>query len=443
MDFSQGHLHWQSATAVVIFMAAYVLMATERWNRSYVALSGAGIMLILGIVPWFEAWKTIINWPIFGLLAGLYVIAGFMNRTGIVPFAALTFIRLTNANLFKMLVILCFLAAIGAALFDGIFALIILVPFTLRTTRVLKISPMPFVAGLILSANLGGMATLVGNLSNRVIGSAVNLSFNQFLIMIGPLAVILIAIVIGVIYWFSNKNFIVTEKDRYKLLFLNPADYLMDRKLVLSGSIIGLLILAAFILQATAGLNSGVIASIGALLVILVNYKETMQTFKTRDYRQLWQSIIDSQVLFILGLLLMTSGLVHTGIINFIAARVTEITQGSLSFAALLLLWVTGVGSSLLDSIPYVAVMLPVLKDTAAFMELDAAQTQTLWWALAIGAGIGGGGTLLGSSANLIAAGLAEEEGCRISYKDYLKWAGPLTFFFLILASCFICFILL
>jgi Na+/H+ antiporter NhaD/arsenite permease-like protein len=442
-DFLQGPFLWQSVAAVIIFLAAYILIAVERWNRTYVALSGAVVMLALGIVPWHEAFTTYMNWQIIGLLTGLYVIAGFMHKTGIFPFAALSLIRITQGKPVKMLFILCLLTAIGSALFDGIWVLIILVPFTLGAARMLKISPMSFIMAQMLSANLGGMATLVGNLPNRIIGTSADLSFTRFLTAIGPLALILIAILIGIISILYGKRLVIAEAQRKELLVLTPSYYLADRKLLLQGGIVGILILVAFLIQGMVGLSSGLIAIVGALILMIVDYKEIIQTVNNKDYRQLWQEILDSQVLFILGLLVMTGGLVHSGITDFIAARMMEITQGNLPFSALLLLWVTGIGSALLDSIPFVAAMLVVLKDVTVLLGLDAAHAEILWWALAIGAGIGGGGTLLGSPANLIAAGLSEQEGSRISYGDYLKWAGPLTLLFLLLASFYLYFLLL
>jgi Na+/H+ antiporter NhaD/arsenite permease-like protein len=443
-ELSQSPHLWQMMAAILIFAAAYLLIAAERWNRTYVAIAGAGLMIVIGLVSVREAITTDISWNTLGLVAGLYVIAGFMNKTGIFQFAALSLIRWTQGKPILMLIILSSLAAIGAGLFDGILAILTLVPFTIGAARMLKISPVPFVITEILSANLGGMATLVGNLPNKLIGTSADLSFTHYLLVLGPLAFVLLALVVGITGIVYSKRFVIAEAYRKELLGLTPSDYLANRRLIVCGGLTVIWILLAFLLQDLFSISTGLIAIVGALLLLAVDYKEVLQTLKSRDYRQFWQVILDSQVLFIGGLFVMVGGLNHSGVTAFIATRMMEISQGSLAFSSILLLWLSGLGSAVLDAIPFVAAMLPVLKDMGVLLGLDTSHTDTLWWALALGAGIGGGGTLIGSPANLIAAGLSEQEGnSRISYGDYLRWAGPLTLLMLIIATLYLYFVLL
>jgi Na+/H+ antiporter NhaD/arsenite permease-like protein len=433
-EFTQGPVMWQTIASVIIFAAAYVLVLAEIWNRTYVALTGAILMLVLGVVPIQKAFAEYINWNALFLLIGLYIISNFFRKTGVFSFLAAHLIGRTAAKPLSLLLILASIAGVGSALFDGLLVIVALVPFTLHAVRILKISSVPFVAAEIVMANIGGMATLIGNTSNRLIGTYAGFTFLHFLTVIGPLVFLFMLVTLTLLGWMYRKQFQVSSDRKKELLRIQASDYLIDGLLLFRGTIVSVLILLGFLLQGVLGVQSGTIALAGALLIVLVDYKEIGRIFKQRDYERWLHGIIDSQVLFFAGLFIMVGGLIYSGVSGYAAVKWIEITQGSLPFAAMMLLWITGLGSATVDSIPFVAAMLPVLKKTGSAFGQDEA----LWWSLAMGAGIGGAGSLLGSTMNMVAAGLAQEEGERLTHWQYFKISGMITVLMMALASIYL-----
>jgi Na+/H+ antiporter NhaD/arsenite permease-like protein len=433
-QFSQGPVMWQTIASVLIFAAAYVLILAEIWNRSYVALSGALLMLVLGVVPLQKAFAEYINWNTLFLLIGLYIISNFYRKTGVFSYLAAQLIGRTAASPLSLLLILASIAGVGSALFDGLLVIAALVPFTVHSVRILKISSVPFVTAEIVMANIGGMATLIGNTPNRLIGTYAGFTFLHFLTVIGPLVLLFMLVTLTLLGWMYRKQFQVSPDRKKELLRLRPSDYLADGLVLFRGTIVSMLILLGFLLQGVLSVQSGTIALAGALLIALVDYKEIGRTFRQRDYARWLHGIIDSQVLFFTGLFIMVGGLIYSGVSGYAAVRWVEITQGSLPFAAMMLLWITGLGSAAVDSIPFVAAMLPVVKETASAFGQDDA----LWWSLAMGAGIGGAGTLLGSTMNMAAAGMAQAEGERLTHWQYFKISGLITILMMALASIYL-----
>jgi Na+/H+ antiporter NhaD/arsenite permease-like protein len=436
-EFTQGPVMWQTISSVLIFAAAYVLFLAEIWNRTYVALSGALLMVVLGVVPIQKAFAEYMNWNVLFLLVGLYIISNFFRKTGVFSYLATHLIKRTAANPLSLLLILASIAGVGSALFDGVLVIVALVPFAVHAARILKISSVPFVIAEIVMANLGGMATLIGNTPNRLIGTYAGFTFVHFLTVIGPLVFLFMLATLILLGWMYRKQFQVSPDRKKELLRLQASDYLVDGQLLFRGTIVFILILLGFLLQGILGVQTvqtGAIAFAGALLIVLVDYKEIGRTFKQRDYERWLHAIIDSQVLFFAGLFIMVGGLVYSGVSGYAAVRWIEITQGSLPFAGMILLWITGLGSAAVDSIPFVAAMLPIVKESgAAFGKEDV-----LWWSLAMGAGIGGTGSLLGSTMNMVAAGLAQEEGERLTHWQYFKISGILTVLMMVLASIYL-----
>jgi Na+/H+ antiporter NhaD/arsenite permease-like protein len=438
-EFSQGPVLWQTIACILIFAAAYVLILAEVWNRTYIALAGALLMLGLGLVPFQQAFTEYISWNTLFLLAGLYIVSNFFRKTGLFSFVAAHLIRRTSAKPLSVLLLLGLISAVGCAFFDGILVIVALVPFTINAARILKVSSVPFVVAVILMANLGGMATWIGNAPNRLIGTYADFTFVHIIFALGPLVAGLMIVVLASLAWIYRKQFVVAEDRKQHLLSLPTSDYVADRQLLIKGGIVAGLMLLGFILQGNLRIQAGMIALAGALLICIVDYKDMNRILKQRDYVRLFHGIIDSQFLFFMGLFIMVGGFVNLGVSGFAAARWVEITQGSLPFAALFLLWITGLGSAAVDSIPYTAAMLPIVKEAGQLLGLTSGRSMdALWLALSIGAGIGGGGTLMGSYLNMVAAGIADEEGERLSQWGYFKIAGLLTLLMLVVATIYL-----
>jgi Na+/H+ antiporter NhaD/arsenite permease-like protein len=438
-EFSQGPALWQAIAGLIIFAAAYVCILIEKWDRMYTALGGAVLMVVLGIVPLGKAVTTYANWYVLLFLTSLFVIAGLFQKTGLIAYSASLIIRKFRLQPFTILLSLSVLVAVTSAIWDGLLAIAVIVPLLLKTTKMMKLSPVPFLISVLLSANIGGAATLMGNLPNRMIGAAENLSTGEMLIKVAPLVIILLAIVYLVMWMIYGKKMIIAESYKRELLSLQPASYLAeDRGIVIGGCIIAGLTLISLLVQGALGWKASYIAACGALALLALNYKELAQLVKSRDYRSLWQGVIETQLLFFLGLFIMVGGLTYSGISGYIATRGLEISQGNISFLSILLLWLTGFGSAMMDYIPYTAAMIPVIEHMGSDLQsLSKATVSSLWWSLIVGTAIGSGITLLSSTTSMYAAALSDQEGGGLTHRNYFIVAAPMSLLLFIVATIY------
>ncbi|KRF18536.1 SLC13 family permease [Paenibacillus sp. Soil787] len=439
-EFSQGPALWQAIIALIIFAAAYVCILIEKWDRIYTALGGALLMVIIGIVPLGKAVTSYANWHVLLLLTSLFVISGVFQKTGIIDYTASHILRKFRLKPITVLLSLSVLSAIISALLDGLLAIAVLVPILLKTTKMMKLSPVPFLISVLLSVNIGGAATLMGNLPNRMIGAAENLSTGEMLIKLGPLVVILLAIIYLVIWLIYGKKMIVAETYKRELLMLQPSSHLASDRGFLAGSILvtGLTLLA-LLLQGALGWNVSYIAACGAVTLLALNYKELVQLVKQRDYYSVWQGLRESQLLFFFGLFIMIGGLTYAGITGFIAARGLEISQGNIPFLSILLLWLTGFGSAMMDYIPYTAAMIPVVDHMGTMLQSASgiSSVSSLWWSVIMGTAVGSGVTLLSSMTSMYAASLSDQEGGGLTQRSYFIVAAPISLLLFIAATIY------
>ncbi|NRF91402.1 hypothetical protein HQN89_10255 [Paenibacillus frigoriresistens] len=439
-EFSQGTALWQAIIALLIFAAAYVCILIEKWDRMYTALGGAFLMVIMGIVPFGKAVTTYANWHVLLLITSLFVISGIFQKTGIIAYLAAHILRKFRIQPITILLSLSVLSAIISALLDGLLAIAVLVPILLKTTKMMKLSPVPFLISILLSVNIGGAATLMGNLPNRMIGAAENISTGEMLLKLGPLVIILLAIVYLVIWLIYGKKMIVAESYKRELLTLQPASYLASDRGLLAGSclITGLTVLA-LLLKGVLGWKASYIAACGAVILLALNYKELVQLVKRKDYLSVWRGLKETQLLFFFGLFIMVGGLTYAGITGFIAARGLEISQGNIPFLSILLLWLTGFGSAMMDYIPYTASMIPVVDHMGGMLQSAAgiSTVSSLWWSLIVGTAIGSGVTLLSSMTSMYAAALSDKEGGGLTQRSYLIVAAPISLLLFITATIY------
>lgn len=438
-EFSLGPALWQAILAFIIFAAAYVCILIEKWDRLYTALGGAVLMLVLGIIPLSEALTTYANWHILLLLTSLFLIATTFQKTGLISYSASLILRKFRLQPFTILIGISVLAAITSALLDGLVAVAVLVPILLKTTKMMKLSPVPFLISMLLSVNIGGASTLMGNLPNRMIGAAENISTGGMLISILPLVLILLAIVYTLMWYIYGKRMIVPESYKRELLTLQPDSYLAaDRRFLIGSCLITGITLLAFLLQGVLGWKGSYIAAGGAVALFVLDYKEVVGLLNRRDYRSIWHGFIQTQLLFFLGLFIMVGGLTYSGITGFLAARGLEISQGSIPFLSILLLWLTGFGSAMMDYIPYTAAMIPVAQQMGSMVvQVSDNSIMPLWWSLIVGSAIGSGVTLLSSMTNMYAASLSEQEGGGLTQRGYFIVAAPISLLLFIVSTIY------
>ncbi|NIK69816.1 MULTISPECIES: ArsB/NhaD family transporter [unclassified Paenibacillus] len=429
---------WQVTAAVVIFLTTYAIIITEKINRTVIALFGAVIMIALGVLDMKLAFSEHIEWETIFLLIGMMILVGITNKTGVFQYAAVKAAQTAKGDPVKIFIILSLLTGLGSAFLDNVTTVLLIVPITFSITRILNITPVPFLLAEILSSNIGGTATLIGDPPNIMIGSAnENLTFNDFLVNLAPVILVILVVTIALLVWIYRKKLIVTEEAKKELMNLIAEDNLTDRKLMIKSLSVLLLTIVGFILHSVIHIEAAAIALGGATLLMLIGVKR-------EDAEAAFDMVEWETIFFFVGLFMLVGGLVETNIISDLANFTLQITSGDMTKTSMLILWVSGIASATIDNIPFVATMIPLIQDLGIQMKItNPDDLNPLWWSLSLGACLGGNGTLIGASANVVVAGLAMREGKGFSYMDYLKIGAPLTLLALVISTIYIYFIVL
>ncbi|WP_017434823.1 ArsB/NhaD family transporter [Saccharococcus caldoxylosilyticus] len=426
--------NFQYYFAIAIFLITYAIIISEKINRAVIALLGAAAMIIFGIVDLHKAFTHHIEWGTITLLIGMMILVGITSKSGFFQYMAIKAAKLAKGRPIRILVMLSSLTGILSAFLDNVTTVLLIVPVTFSITRMLQVNPVPYLISEVLLSNIGGTATLIGDPPNIMIGSAnKHLDFNAFLLNLTPIVLIIAAVTIALLTWIYRKQLKANEKLISKLMSVNDADYIKDAKLLKKSVSILTLTILGFILHSAIHVDAAVIAMTGAVILMLVAVPE-------HEIEDVFTSVEWVTIFFFAGLFILVGGLVDIGLIKSLAEKVLEITGGDISVAAYFILWLSGIASATIDNIPFVATMIPLIKDMAVGMGLspDAAQIEVLWWALSLGACLGGNGTLIGASANVIVAGIASREGHGFSYMDFLKIGAPLTLIALLLSHAYL-----
>lgn len=426
---------WQVIAAALIFVITFGLMLTGLVNRVLVVWGGAVLMLLLGLAHWTTVYQTHIAWQTIFLMTGMMVLSGITSKTGLYEYIAVVSAQKTGGRLSRILILLAVLAAVGSAALDAVTTMILLVPITIRLAKVLDVNPTPFLITEMISGGIGGSATLIGSVPNMMLGSSqtAKLTFNGFLLHVAPLSVICFAVVLVVLYRIYAKELKQDQAKVEELMALDASTFLRNRTLLVKASIVWGLTLLGFMLQLQLRIPVGIIALAGAVVLILICVKQRT------DIDDIAHSVEWGTLGWLVGLFILVGGLADTGIMETIALKGMELTSGNPMFLALLVLWVSAIGSAVVDQAPLVAAMIPLVSQWGGHLDLSASwQLNPVWWSLAVGASLGGGATWIGSHANLIAAGLAMREGHELTLRQYVKTAVPLSLLALVISTLYI-----
>ncbi|WP_433113443.1 SLC13 family permease [Micromonospora sp. CA-246542] len=406
--------------AVVVFVAAYILIATEKINRVTVALGGASIMLAVGATDAEHAFfseEAGIDWNVIFLLLGMMLIVGVLKRTGLFEYLAIWSAKKARGRPFPIMVILVVVTAVVSAALDNVTTVLLVAPVTLLVCERLDVPPIPFLIAEVLASNIGGAATLVGDPPNIIIASRSGLSFTDFLNVMAPLVLIVIVVFIALCRIMFRKAFRYDAERAARVMALREADAIRDRRLVVISLVVLGAVLLAFSLHTVLHLEPSVVAILGGLLLLALSRLDAQDVAKDVE----WPTLV-----FFAGLFIMVGALVATGVIDSIARSATGAVEGKLWPATMLLLWASAGLSAIVDNIPYVATMSPIVSELVnAEGGLDKAQV--LWWALAIGADFGGNATAVGASANVVVLGIAERAGHKITFWGFTKYGLIVT----------------
>ncbi len=417
----------QAILAIGIFLIIYALIISEKIHRTILAIIGAVLMIALGIVNQETAIHHI-DFNTIGLLVGMMIIVGITAETGLFKYVALKAAKLAKGKPTRIMIALVVLTAVGSAFLDNVTTVLLMVPVTLSITRQLRINPLPFLLTQIIASNVGGTATLIGDPPNIMIGSAVKeLTFMAFIVNLAPIAIIIMVTYIPLFLMMFRKQIRSTPELQQSIMELDEKSMITDSKLLKKCLFALGITIVGFFLHQALHLESATVALAGAFLLLLLTGERMLE--------KAFHSVEWVTLFFFVGLFVLVAGLVETGVIAKLAKQAVELTGGDLFASSMLILWLSAIASAFLDNIPFVATMIPMIQEMGT-MGVD--NLEPLWWSLALGACLGGNGTLIGASANLVVAGLASKEGYPITFVKYLKYGFPLMILSILLSSVYI-----
>jgi anion transporter len=409
----------QMTLAIIIFLVAYVFIASEKISRIAIVLIGSASMIVIGATnaeKAFYSHETGIDWNVIFLLLGMMIIVGIIHKTGLFEFLAISAIKKSKGKPKPALIYLMILTAIASAVLDNVTTILLAIPMTLIVTRHLNVSPIPFILSEVFVSNIGGAATLVGDPPNIIIASRANLSFNSFLVHMAPMVIVVMLVIVPLLVFLFRKELHNTESDRQSVMQLDAHSFLKERALLTKSILVLAGVVVAFITHSIIHLEPAIVALFGAGILVAIS------GLKPRDYVQ---DVEWSTLIFFAGLFVMVGALVNVGALAEFSQYLKELFGDNTQLPAGAILGISAVLSGIIDNIPYVASMSPVVSELS--VGLLGRQEHVLWWSLAFGADFGGNATIIGASANVVAVGLAAKAGHKISFWQFSKYGIIVT----------------
>ena len=406
-----------TVVAIVIFTVVYILIASERINRVAAALGGAGLMLALGVVGADDAFfsqDTGIDWNVIFLLFGMMVIVGVLRQTGIFEYVAIWAAKRAGGRPFRVMVLLCLITAVASAALDNVTTVLLIAPVTLLVCEQIGVRPVPFLIAEALASNIGGTATLVGDPPNLIVASRSGLGFNDFLVNMGPVVLLMLLVFVGLARILFRKDFVADPEQVDRVMQLDEREAIENPSLLWRSLVVLALVLAAFSLHGVLHIAPSVVALLGAGVLVAISRLRPESYLAEVEWATL---------LFFAGLFILVGSLVKTGAIARLAAAVGGVAGDSVPAAMMLILWGSAALSALVDNIPFVATMSPVVDQLVRGNGPLGGQNG-LWWALVLGADLGGNATAIGASANVVVAGIAKRSGHPISFWEFTKYGS-------------------
>ena len=415
--------------AVIIFVTAYALIISEKVHRTIVGIFGAMLMILFGILDQQTA-ITHIDFNTLGLLMGMMIIVNVTSETGLFNFLAIWAAKKVKAKPIALLLALSALTAVCSGLLDNVTTVLLTVPITFSITSQLKVDVKPYLMAQILSSNVGGTATLIGDPPNIMIGSAVGLSFMDFIWNVTGVSIIIFIAMEAVLVALYGKRLQTQPELQAKVMSLNERSQITDTRLLKKCLLAIFITISMFVLHSTLGLQTATAALTGAGFLLLISYPQNEAMIAKALSKVEWLAIF-----FFAGLFVLVGALVETGVIKMLAAEAIAITQGNVPATAMLIMWMSAIASAFIDNIPFVATLIPLIQDMG---QMGLTNLEPMWWSLALGACLGGNGTLIGASANVVVASMAAQRGKQISCVGFMKVAFPVMVMTVAIASVYV-----
>ena len=409
-----------AVTAITVFVVAYALIASDRINKTFIALAGAAIVVAFGVVSSddvFYSRETGIDWDVIFLLLGMMIIVSVLRQTGVFEYIAIWSAKRAKGSPLRIMILLVLVTAFASALLDNVTTVLLVAPVTLLVCDRLSINAAPFLIAEVFASNIGGASTLVGDPPNIIIASRAGLTFNDFLIHMAPIVAIVMVVFIATLPRLFRGSFDVDPERVADVMSLEEREAIRDPRLLIKCGVVLVAVFAAFVSHSFLHIEPSVIALLGAGILILISRVERPDYLSSVE----WETL-----LFFAGLFIMIGALVKTGVVDQLARSAIEFTGGNALLTTMLILGVSAPVSGIIDNIPYVATMAPIVSELAASMP-DLAHPDTLWWALALGADFGGNLTAIGASANVVMLGIARRADTPISFWEFTRKGAVVT----------------
>lgn len=420
--------HNQVIVATIIFLATYAVIVSEKVHRTVAAFVGAALVVTLGIIPSEKAVQAI-DFNTIGLLVGMMIIVGITRQTGVFEYLAVKAAKGSLGDPMKLIAALALVTAVLSAFLDNVTTVLLIVPVTIAIARQLEMSPLPFLITEIIASNIGGTATLIGDPPNIMIGSATGLGFMDFILNLTPVIVVIYVLTIFSLQLLYRKSLIARPELQANIMKINEQETIKDAPLLRKCLIVLSLTVLGFILHQYIDLESSVIALSGASLLLLVT---------RRDPEHALHAVEWPVIFFFIGLFVVVGALKEVGVIEVVARWALDVTGGSIVPTGMLILWLSAIASAFVDNIPFVATMIPLIQDMGQLGGI--ADLNLFWWSLSLGACLGGNGTIVGASANVVVIGIADKMGMHISFIEFMKVAFPLMLLSIFISTSYLLF---
>jgi Na+/H+ antiporter NhaD/arsenite permease-like protein len=411
--------------STIVLVVVYAAIMSERLNRAVIALLGAAVVVTIGLLSQEQAFTKAIDWNTIALLTGMMIIVAITRKCGVFQYVAIQSAQAVKGSPAGMLITLSVVTAVFSALLDNVTTVLLVAPVTLAICRELEVPPYPYLFCEIFASNIGGTATLIGDPPNILIGSVVGLSFNEFIIHLTPVIVVVLVVQLGMQHLIWGRKMKADQQHIDRVMRMNAREAITDKLLLWQSMGVLALVIVCFVLARTIHLEPGTIAMLGAALLLLLDCYGHHAEKQTEKVIHAFNEVEWITIFFFCGLFIVVHAVEQGGLLKMLADALVQATGGDLRTTGFAILWASAFLSAIIDNIPFVATMIPLVKAMAPSLGGNEA-IYPLWWCLSLGACLGGNGTLIGASANLTVAGIAERNGVRFKFLTYTLYAMPM-----------------